>query len=83
MLLLATTKSGQGYSFVPLSRFSAPKRTTRSPKSKAVAHDEPAEDADVKGEPEEDTNSEDGSKIADLKPRNQRPRSTRDAALPR
>jgi hypothetical protein len=36
---------------------------------------EPAEDADVGGEPEEDTNGEDESRVTDLKPRGQRPRS--------
>jgi hypothetical protein len=40
---------------------------------------ESAEDADVEEEPEEDTNGYDESEVTDLKPRNQRPRSTRKA----
>jgi hypothetical protein len=36
---------------------------------------EPAEDADAEGEPEEETNGDDESRVTDLKPRDQRPRS--------
>jgi hypothetical protein len=36
---------------------------------------ESAEDADVDAEPEEDTNGDDDSRVTDLKPRDQRPRS--------
>ena len=45
---------------------------------KAPAPREAAEDADV--EEEEDTNGDDESEVADLKPRKQRPRGARKAA---
>ena len=41
---------------------------------------EPAEEADVEEEPEEDTNGDDESEVADLKPRIQRPRSPEEGA---
>ncbi|HEX5907187.1 MAG TPA: hypothetical protein VFY56_09230 [Propionibacteriaceae bacterium] len=44
-------------------------------------YEEPAEDARV--EEDEDTNGEDESEVADLKPRTQRPRSTRKAPAQR
>jgi hypothetical protein len=44
---------------------------------------EPAEDADAEGEPEEDTNGDDESRVADLKPRDQRPRSAAPGRHPR
>ena len=47
------------------------------------AHDEPAEDADVEEKPEEDTDGDDESDVADLKPRIQRPRSQGKAPAPR
>ena len=44
---------------------------------------EPAEDADAEGETEEDTNGDDESRVTDLKPRDQRPRSTAPGRHPR
>jgi hypothetical protein len=86
VLLLATTKSGQELLIRAAQQVLRPEaddQEFQESNVKADAHDEPAEDADVEGEPEEDTKGGDESKIADLKPRNQRPRSPRDAAVPR
>ena len=44
---------------------------------------EPAEDADVEGEAEEDTNGDDESRVTALKPRDQRPRSAAPGRHPR
>jgi hypothetical protein len=44
---------------------------------------EPAEDADVEAEAEEDTNGEDQPRVTDLKPRDQRPRSAAPGRRPR
>jgi hypothetical protein len=44
---------------------------------------EPAEDADAEGEPEEDTNGDADSRVTDLKPRDQRPRSAAPGRHPR
>jgi hypothetical protein len=44
---------------------------------------EPAADADIEGEPEEDTSGADESRVADLKPRDQRPRSAAPGRRPR
>jgi hypothetical protein len=43
----------------------------------------PTEDADAEGEPEEDTNGDDESRVTDLKPRDQRPRSAAPGRHPR
>jgi hypothetical protein len=44
---------------------------------------EPAEDADFAGGPEEDTNGDEESRVTDLKPRDQRPRSAAPGRHPR
>jgi hypothetical protein len=44
---------------------------------------EPAEDAAAEGEPEEDTNGDEESRVTDLKPRDQRPRSAAPGRRPR
>jgi hypothetical protein len=44
---------------------------------------EPAEDAEAEGEPEEDSNGDDESRVTDLKPRDQRPRSAAPGRHPR
>jgi hypothetical protein len=44
---------------------------------------ESAEDADVDAEPEEDTNGDEESRVTDLKPRDQRPRSAAPGRHPR
>jgi hypothetical protein len=44
---------------------------------------EPTEDADAEGQPEEDTSGDDESRVTDLKPRDQRPRSAAPGRRPR
>ena len=44
---------------------------------------EPAEDADAEGKPEEDTNGDDESRVTDLKSRDKRPRSAAPGRRPR
>ena len=44
---------------------------------------EPAEEADVEAEAEEDANGEDDTRVTDLKPRDQRPRSAAPGRRPR
>jgi hypothetical protein len=44
---------------------------------------EQAQDANVEGEPEEDTNGDDESRVTDMRPRDQRPRSAAPGRHPR
>jgi hypothetical protein len=53
------------------------------PEEDADVEDEPEEDADVEDEPEEDADGDTESKVTDLKPRDQRPRSAAPGRRPR
>jgi flavin-dependent dehydrogenase len=53
------------------------------PEEDADVKEEPEEDADVKEEPEEDADGDEESKVTDLKPRDQRPRSAAPGRRPR
>jgi len=82
VLLLATTKSGQELLIRTAQLVLHPEADEQESQESDVQEDvrnEPAEDANVEEEPEEETNGDDKSEVTDLKPRNQRPRSPRKA----
>ena len=99
VVLLATTKSGRELLIrtVQLTLLpQADKQESQEPdvpdadKQESQASDarddvdnEPAEDAEAEGEPEEDSNGDDESRVTDLKPRDQRPRSAAPGRHPR
>jgi hypothetical protein len=79
VVLLATTKSGQELLIRTAQLMLQPGADEQESQKSDVqedVQDEPAEDAKVEEKPEEDT---DESEVTDLKPRSQRPRSTRKA----
>ena len=99
VVLLATTKSGRELlirtaqltlspvadkkesqeSEVPV----ADEQESRESEARKDVDNEPAEDTDVEEEPAEDTDIEEESKVTDLKPRDQRPRSAAPGRRPR
>jgi hypothetical protein len=84
VVLLATTKSGRELVSRTAQLALRPEADEQESQESDVqegVHSEPAEDADV--EEDEDTNGGDGSEVADLKARNQRPRSQGKASAPR
>jgi hypothetical protein len=76
VLLLTTTKSGREL----LIRTA---QLTLNPEVEEPESQESDVQEEVHGEPAEDTDGEDESEVADLKPRMQRPRSPRKAPAPR
>jgi hypothetical protein len=99
VVLLATTKSGRELLIRTAQLALSPEADEQESQESDVAEadeqesqesdarqdgdNEPAEDADAEGEPEEDTNGDDESRVADLKPRDQRPRSAAPGRHPR
>ena len=99
VVLLATTKSGRELLIrtaqltlspeadEPESHESdvpeADQQESRESDARQYVDNEPAEVADAEGEPEEDTNGDDESRVTDLKPRDQRPRSAAPGRHPR
>jgi hypothetical protein len=83
VLLLATTKSGQELLARTLQLALSPEADGQESQDSAVQKDvhERAEDSDAAEE--EDTKSGKESEVTDLKPRNQRPRSQKNAPPPR
>jgi hypothetical protein len=99
VLLLATTKSGRELlirtaqlalqpaadeeeseeSDVP----EADEQESQEADARADVGSEQAQDANVEGGPEEDTNGDDESRVTDLRPRDQRPRSAAPGRHPR
>jgi hypothetical protein len=96
VLLLATTKSGRELLIrtAQLARADeqesqesdvpeADERESQESDARGDVDNEPAEDADVEAEAKEDTNGEDETRVTDLKPRDQRPRSAAPGRRPR
>jgi hypothetical protein len=91
VLLLTTTKSGRELLIRTTQLALRPEADEQETPESDVqesdvqeeVHNEPAAEADVEEEPEEDTNGDDESAVAGLKPRIQRPRSPRKAPAPR
>jgi hypothetical protein len=78
VLLLATTKRGQELLIRTAQQALRPEADQQASQESDVQEDvdnEPAEDADFEEEREEDTNGDEESRVTDLKPRDQRPRS--------
>ena len=61
----------------------ADKKESQESDAREDVDNEPAEDAEAEGEPEEDSNGDDESRVTDLKPRDQRPRSAAPGRHPR
>jgi cytoskeletal protein RodZ len=61
----------------------ADKQESQESDAREDVDNEPAEDAEAEGEPEEDSNGDDESRVTDLKPRDQRPRSAAPGRHPR
>jgi hypothetical protein len=91
VLLLTTTKSGRELLIRTAQLALRPEADEQDSRESDVpesdveeeVQSEPAEKADVEEKPEEDTNGDKASEVADLKPRIQRPRSPRKAPAPR
>jgi hypothetical protein len=86
VLLLTTTKSGRELLIRTAQLALRPQAYEPASEESDVQeemHGEPAENADVEEKPEEDTNGDDESEVADLKPLIRRPRSPRKAPAPR
>ena len=96
VLLLTTTKSGRELLIrtAQLARADeqesqesdvpeADERESQESDARGDVDNEPAEDADVEAEAKEDTNGEDETRVTDLKPRDQRPRSAAPGRRPR
>ena len=99
VLLLATTKSGRELLIRTAQLALRPEAEERESQESDVPEadqqeaeesdaredvdHEAAEDVDVEEEPEEDTNGDDESRVTDLKPRDQRQRSTAPGRHPR
>jgi hypothetical protein len=96
VLLLTTTKSGRELLIrtVQLARADeqesqesdvpeADERESQESDARGDVDNEPAEDADVEAEAKEDTNGQDETRVTDLKPRDQRPRSAAPGRRPR
>ena len=58
-------------------------RESRESDAQKDVDNEPAEEADVEADAEEDANGEDDTRVTDLKPRDQRPRSAAPGRHPR
>jgi hypothetical protein len=99
VVLLATTKSGRELLSRTAQLALRPEADEQQSQESGVAEadelesqesnarqdgdNKPTEDADAEGEPEEDTNGDDESRVTDLKPRDQRPRSAAPGRHPR
>jgi hypothetical protein len=86
VLLLTTTKSGRELLVRTAQltlRAEADEGESQESDVKEELDSEPAEDSDVEEKAEEDSNDDDESEVTDLKPRIQKPRSTRKAPAPR
>ena len=94
VLLLATTKTGQELLIRTAQLALRPDADEQEESDEQEAPDEqeasdeqegnePAAAADVEEEPEEDTNGDEESRVTDLKPRDQRPRSAAPGRRPR
>jgi hypothetical protein len=86
VLLLTTTKSGRELLIRTAQLTLNPEVEELESEESDVQEDvpvEPAEETAVEEKPAEDTDGEDESEVADLKPRMQRPRSPRKAPAPR
>ena len=86
VLLLTTTKSGRELLIRTAQltlRPEADEPESEESDLQVEVNSEPAEDSDAAVKAEEDTDGEDESEVADLKPRMQRPRSPRKAPAPR
>jgi hypothetical protein len=96
VLLLTTTKSGRELLIrtAQLARADeqesqesdvpeADERESQESDARGDVDNEPAEDADVEAEAKEDTSGEDETRVTDLKPRDQRPRSAAPGRRPR
>jgi hypothetical protein len=99
VLLLATTKSGRELlirtaqlALQPVAdeqesqESDVPEEDEQESQESDVPEDvdsEQAQDANVEGEPEEDTNGDDESRVTDMRPRDQRPRSAAPGRHPR
>ena len=79
VLLLATTKSGQELLIRTAQLALRPAADEQESDMQEDVRNEPAGDADVEEEPEEDTDGDDRSEVTDLKPGTQRPRRPRKA----
>jgi len=95
VLLLATTKTGQELLIRTAQLALHPQADEQESQESDVPEEdeqesqesdvkeEPEEDADVEDEPEEDADGDTESKVTDLKPRDQRPRSAAPGRRPR
>jgi hypothetical protein len=95
VLLLATTKTGQELLIRTAQLALHPQADEQESQESDVpeedeqesqesdVEEEPEEDADVEDEPEEDADGDTESKVTDLKPRDQRPRSAAPGRRPR
>jgi hypothetical protein len=86
VLLLTTTKSGREL-LIRTAQLTLNPEVEEPESEESDVQEEvpggPAEETAVEEEPAEDTDGEDESEVADLKPRMQRPRSPRKAPAPR
>ena len=95
VVLLATTKTGQELLIRTAQLALHPQADEQESQESDVpeedeqesqesdVEEEPEEDADVEDEPEEDADGDTESKVTDLKPRDQRPRSAAPGRRPR
>jgi hypothetical protein len=99
VVLLATTKSGRELLIRTAQQALRPEADEQESQEAGVPEadeqesqqadveedvaNEPAEDADFEGRPEEETSGDEESRVTDLKPRDQRPRSAAPGRHPR
>ena len=81
LLLLATTKRGQELLIRTAQLALRPEADKQESRVQEDVGNESAED--LEAEPEKDTNGDDESRVTDLKPRDQRPRSAASGRRPR